>query len=72
MRAEGGDGARARLAHGFRLCTARAPTEPELEILLALLATELEARAQDPEREAAAWSAVGAVLLNLDETITKG
>jgi uncharacterized protein DUF1553/uncharacterized protein DUF1549 len=67
MLAEGGPDERARLAHGFRLCTARAPDEIELGLLLALVAAERAAGAD----EARAFQAAARVLLNLDETITK-
>ena len=46
------------LAAGFKLCAGRAPSEVELSRLQAL-------------REAGGWTAVGRVLLNLDEFITR-
>jgi hypothetical protein len=70
----------ARLAAGFRMCTGRRPTPAEVTRLKALL-TKLKSRyAQDaadakklgPTPADAAWAMVGNVLLNLDETITKG
>ena len=54
---------RDRLAFGFRLCTARTPTVPELDLLLAAL------RREPPER---AWLRLATVLLNLDETMCRG
>ena len=69
----------ARLTEGFRLCTSRKPSGPELKRLERLEST-LEARYQAKPKEAtvlagdpqdAAWTMVGNVLLNLDETITK-
>ncbi|AIE86097.1 PSD1 and planctomycete cytochrome C domain-containing protein [Fimbriimonas ginsengisoli] len=70
----------ARLVTGFRLCTGRKPRVEELGRLKQLL-SKLESRyAQHPAEakklgagpEDAAWTMVGNVLLNLDETITKG
>jgi hypothetical protein len=78
-----------RLAHAFRLATARAPRPEELATLSHLLAAERAARAADAKAarelvgafalpagvtagEFAAWYAVAAALLNLDETISKG
>ncbi|MEQ1850702.1 MAG: PSD1 and planctomycete cytochrome C domain-containing protein [Chthoniobacteraceae bacterium] len=78
-----------RIAHAFRLATARAPREAETAALMKLLAAGRESRSQDakgaqqfvgtfalPEgvtpEEFAAWYAVAAALLNLDETISKG
>jgi mono/diheme cytochrome c family protein len=69
-----------RLVAGFRLCTGRAPTGAETTRMAQLL-VKLEARyAKDPkdaktlgggDPNKAAWTMVGNVLLNLDETITK-
>lgn len=56
-----------RLRQGFRLCTARWPAEAELTILRELLAAERAATT-----EASAWTLVASVLLNLDETLSKG
>jgi len=56
-----------RLRHGFRLCLARSPGATELAALERLWREQ--AAAGD---EASAWHAVGTVLLNLDEMITKG
>ena len=56
-----------RLRHGFRLCLARAPSASELAALERLW--RAQAAAVD---ESSAWQAVGTVLLNLDEMITKG
>ncbi|MCA9155719.1 MAG: DUF1553 domain-containing protein, partial [Planctomycetales bacterium] len=80
----------ARLAHGFRLLTARRPTAKELEVLRESLdsrrafyeansdAAEQLLRVGESSRdesvttaELAAWTAVGRLLLNLSETITK-
>jgi len=57
----------ARLRHAFRLAVARAPKEAELQTLRALFDAQRAA-----SNETAAWQAVAAALLNLDETITKG
>jgi hypothetical protein len=69
MRREGGTTPEEIVRHGFRLCTAREPDAQELGMLLELYRAE---RGRSPGDEEAAWSAVGTVLLNLDETITKG
>jgi hypothetical protein len=69
-----------RLALGFRLCTARLPQPKEenrLKTLLAKLETRYRtnpkaASALGNSYEDAAYTMVGNVLLNLDETITKG
>ena len=68
MRAEGGTQDATRIAHGFRLCTARRPDARESAILEQLLADERVAHG-DEER---AWTLVANVLLNLDETVVKG
>jgi hypothetical protein len=77
-----------RIAHAFRLATAREPQKQEVAVLSDLLTKEKSARAADPKAakefvatlelpdssdavELAAWYAVAAALLNLDETITK-
>ena len=79
-------GEQERLTYGFRLCVARPPTEKETEILLRLYRENLEkyrkdavaarALAKAPKdldaAELAAWTVIANVLLNLDETITKG
>jgi len=48
-----------RLSFGFKACTGREPTEQESKILAQLLRD-------------AGWESVARVLLNLDETITRG
>jgi hypothetical protein len=63
MELEGGERTLDRLRYGFRLCTAREPSEAELAILRDLL---------DSGKVAPDWRSVATVLLNLDETITKG
>ncbi len=88
---EAGPDADARLAHAFKLCTARVPSEQEVAILRQILARNLSKYRDNPAAavkligigesarpgdmdpaELAAWTAIGNVLLNLDETITKG
>jgi mono/diheme cytochrome c family protein len=56
-----------RIADGFLRCTGRRPGAEETSRLAALHAAELGAGAT----EEAAWTAVGRVLLNLDETINR-
>lgn len=56
-----------RLGHAFRLALAREPKPAELQALRSLFDTQKSATT-----EAAAWYAVAAAILNLDETITKG
>ncbi len=84
---EGGAGDDDRLAYGFRLCTARRPNAHEREVLVRLLVKQRDKYAATPEEakrlapaelpngadpvEFAAWTAIGRVLLNLDETITR-
>ncbi len=55
-----------RIDHAFRLCVARPPKPAERTRLAALLADE-----QREGDEAAAWTTIARVLLNLDETITR-
>jgi hypothetical protein len=88
---EGGSDIEARLAFGFRLCTARAPNEKEILILRQIVEQSLSRYRQNPAAavkligigeaprpsgidpsELAAWTTIGNILLNLDETITKG
>ncbi len=90
MRRLGGSDDAARLAFGFRLCTARAPDEREQAVLVAALQRHRTQFAADqdaarrflsvgalppdsdvPVAEAAAYAAVGSLLLNLDATISK-
>jgi len=59
---------RERIAHAFRLCVARAATAAETDLLTELFERESK-RAGNTDR---AWHALARVLLNLDETITKG
>jgi hypothetical protein len=86
----GAQGDRERAILGFRLCLARMPREPELNLILKLHRTNLEKYRKDVTAakelatsgldlpkdldiaELAAWTVVANVLLNLDETITKG
>jgi hypothetical protein len=82
----------ARIAHGFRLCTAREPSPDEVAVLAKLRKQEYARLSNDPTAarkliesvsaalktetsadpvELASWIAVGNVLLNLDETVTR-
>jgi hypothetical protein len=76
-----------RLSSAFQLCLARRPAPEERDRLLSLLRAERDALGKAPEearllaggrsvmgidaRELAAWTTVGRVLMNLDETITR-
>jgi Protein of unknown function (DUF1553)/Protein of unknown function (DUF1549)/Planctomycete cytochrome C len=86
MIAEGGGGARERIAIGYRLCTARSPADADLRSLEAFYeqeaarfaaepkaATDLLAEDANPPDPAAraALTMVGNVLLSLDATLTK-
>jgi len=65
------------VAYGFRACTGRKPTAQEQQALAKTLAKFKQRYDQDPASaaklggKAAAWTMLGNVLLNLDETITK-
>src|SRR5688572_28564611 len=82
---------RKRIAHAFRLATARTPSNDETQVLLDVYHQELARFKKDTEAtekflkvggfkpdedvdpaELAAWTAVASMILNLDETITKG
>ena len=84
--AEGGSGDRARLAYGFRLCTSRKPADDEVDVLERALGREREHFRAAPAAaaavfkgtdapadpvEAAAWTLIANILINLDETVTK-
>ena len=79
MTREGGKDPKAQLAYGFRLCTLRRPSAAELQRLDQLraqlrtryTAIPTEAKKLAGTAEAATWTMVANVLLNLDETITK-
>ena len=76
-----------RLSRAFWICLGRAPTDAELSTLRSLAAGQLDEFQTHPERaarvltlgvppgasshEVAAWTAVGSVLINLDEFITR-
>lgn len=63
---EGGADDTSRIAHGFKLCTGRAPTSKESDVLLTMLH-----RQEQKKGGLAPQTLVARVLLNLDETITK-
>ena len=65
---EAGPEPEARAVHVFRLATARRPSEGELAPLLRFYRDEAARFAGD---DAAAWTMVANVVLNLDETMTK-
>ena len=67
---EGGAEPAQRIAHGFKLCTARSPDAKEARTLLDLLHRQQQ-RGADHHESADAYTVVARVLLNLDETITK-
>jgi hypothetical protein len=71
----------ARIDRALRLCVAREPRPAEIERLTAAFAELLQAyRSRSPKElpagtngaEHAAWTAIARILLNLDETMTKG
>jgi len=62
MRSAKGD-ERRQLRFGFMACTSREPTKGELDALQKALRAEPEARA---------WQRIAIVLLNLDETVSRG
>jgi hypothetical protein len=63
MLKEGGPTPESRVEYGFKLCTARAPTDTERRILADMLRRH--------QADGAACAMVARVLLNLDETISK-
>jgi hypothetical protein len=77
--AEGGATDADRLTYAFRRCVARKPSAEEAAELLSLLRKEKERFAKPGAKvpagvtsaDAAAWTVVSRVLLNLDETVTK-
>ncbi|OYW28717.1 MAG: hypothetical protein B7Z47_05535 [Chthoniobacter sp. 12-60-6] len=87
---DGGTTDADRLAFAFRLCTSRAPTSSEQQVLLRRLSQLRELYTADtaaadqllkvgeaavdanlPRAELAAWTSIGSLLLNLDETLSK-
>ncbi len=81
-----GAGERERIEYAFGLCLTRAPSAQELAVLEKALEQDLQRYRTDPDgakrlwdapppgvdlAAAAAWYHLAAVLLNLDETITK-
>ena len=83
---EGGATTETRAKYGFRLCLTRPPSERELGRLVALYEKAHERYRKDAKQaeqlagapppgvdraEAAAWTVVGNVLLNLDEMFAK-
>jgi hypothetical protein len=65
---EAGPEPEARAVYVFRLATARRPSAAELAPLLRFYRAQAERHAGD---DAAAWTMVASVVLNLDETVTK-
>jgi mono/diheme cytochrome c family protein len=74
---EGGSDDTARLTFAFRRCVSRPPSDAERDMLLKLLNQQrakfakLATNDLAPTAEAAAWTVVARVLLNLDETVTR-
>ena len=84
LMAEGGSTAADRIRYGFRLTTARTPSQSELERVAAFYQKQEEEFAKTPEAaykvigdkqedaaQVAAWTMVANVLLNSDEAMTK-
>mgnify|MGYP001820313474 CR=1 FL=1 len=83
MVAEGGSEARGRIAHAFRLATARLPETEELDVLHGLYQREKRRFVDNPQdakdllltdeahADLAALTMVASTILNLNETITK-
>jgi hypothetical protein len=67
---EGPSGDAARLEYAFRVCLARPPGKEEARRLGGLLKAQLASESGEGA-QLAAWTTVGRVLLNLDETITR-
>jgi hypothetical protein len=66
------EGLAAQLDHAFRLCTSRGPSDAERQRLTELFTQARTTAGGDGSApEAAAWTTVARVLLNLDETITR-
>ncbi len=66
----GGPGDQDRIRYAFARCVGREPAAREVAVLAKLLQGQT-ARLDGQQQDAAAWTAVARVLLNLDETITK-
>lgn len=72
MTTQGGSSEADRITYGFRLAVSRRPTQKELEDILTFYRRQLtEHRGSGDASEAAAWTMVANVLLNMDETISK-
>ena len=87
LREKPGSGLAERADHAFRVCLARAPSQGELLALERLAATQIDEFKTHPEQgddiltmeidsgldraQAAAWTTVAGVLMNLDEFITR-
>jgi hypothetical protein len=65
---EAGPEPEARAVYVFRLGTARRPSDAELAPLVRFYRDQAARHAGD---DAAAWTMVASVVLNLDETVTK-
>ena len=69
---EGGKDEAPRIAHGFKLCTGRAPDATEMKALTGLLHRQEQRNAAGNDADATVpYTVVARVMLNLDETITK-
>jgi hypothetical protein len=76
---DGGGTDKERIEYAFRRCTGRTPSTGEQAVLSDFLSAQKKRLAENAEAakplgdtaEAAAWTALARVLLNLDETITK-
>jgi len=69
--AEAGPEPGRRIEKGYQILLARRPSEREVGILSAFVASQMQLLKDDPKAEEKAWAMAASILLNLDETITR-